>query len=76
MEVKIGVVHTIRELTLEIDGSAAEVSEAVTAAVSGAEPLLWLSDSKGRRVGIPTDKIAYVEIGSDEALRQVGFGRA
>ncbi|MCZ7534940.1 MAG: DUF3107 domain-containing protein [Acidimicrobiia bacterium] len=76
MEVKIGVVHTIRELTLEFDGSAAEVSAAVEAAMSGADPVLWLSDAKGRRVGVPTDKVAYVEIGSDEALRQVGFGRA
>lgn len=76
MEVKIGVVYTPRELALEIDGSAAEVAATVEAAMSGGEPVLWLTDSKGRRVGVPTDKIAYVEIGSDEALRQVGFGRA
>ena len=31
-----------------------------------------LADSKGRRVLVPTDKLAYVEIGSPSA-GQVGF---
>ena len=36
---------------------------------------MWLTDSKGRRVGVPTDKIAYVEISSDDAAHKIGFGR-
>ncbi len=76
MEVKIGVVYTPRELALEIDGSAADVTETVEAALSGAVSVLWLTDTKGRRVGVPADKVAYVEVGVDEAVRQVGFGRA
>jgi Protein of unknown function (DUF3107) len=36
---------------------------------------LWLTDSKGRKVGIPTDKLAYVEVAGDSADRKVGFGR-
>ena len=36
--------------------------------------LLWLTDSKGRRLGIPTDKLAYVEIAGADADRKVGFG--
>ena len=36
---------------------------------------MWLTDSKGRRVGIPTDKLAYVEISGPDADRKVGFGR-
>lgn len=75
MEVKIGVVYTPRELAVEVDGSADDVGATVEAALRGGEPVLWLTDTKGRRVGVPTDKIAYVEIGSDDALRQVGFGR-
>ena len=76
MDVKIGVVFTPRELALEVDGSAADVAAAVDAVLSGGEPVLWLTDAKGRRVGVPADKIAYVEVSADEAVRQVGFGRA
>ena len=36
--------------------------------------MLWLTDSKGKRVGVPTDKIAFVEVASDAGDRQVGFG--
>ena len=33
----------------------------------------WLTDRKGRQVGVPTDKIAYVEIGRPDD-RRIGFG--
>ena len=36
--------------------------------------LLWLTDSKGRKLGIPIDKLAYVEIAGADADRKVGFG--
>lgn len=73
MEVRIGVVHTARELVVEVDDEPDAVAEAVEAALGG-RPLLWLTDSKGRRVGVPTDKIAYVEVAADALDRQVGFG--
>jgi hypothetical protein len=75
MEVKIGVVYTTKELLVELDAGADEVRATIDSALANAEPLVWLTDSKGRRVGVPTDKIAYVEIGSDDAAHKVGFGR-
>ena len=36
--------------------------------------MLWLTDRKGRQVGVPVDKIAYVEIGSADDGRRIGFG--
>jgi len=74
MEVRIGVVYTARELMVETDDSAEAVTAAVDRALSGGDALLWLTDSKGRRVGIPTDKIAYVEVAVDAGGRKVGFG--
>jgi hypothetical protein len=41
-------------------------------ALSGDEGLLVLADAKGRKVLVPTDKLAYVEVGSP-AAGQVGF---
>jgi hypothetical protein len=75
MDVKIGVVYTTKELLVELDGGADEVRSTIDTALANAEPLVWLTDSKGRRVGVPTDKIAYVEIGSEDESRKVGFGR-
>ncbi|MEU6948905.1 MULTISPECIES: DUF3107 domain-containing protein [unclassified Streptomyces] len=73
MEVKIGVQHAPREIVLESGQSAEEVERAVADALAGKAQLLSLTDEKGRKVLIPADKIAYVEIG-EPAVRRVGFG--
>ena len=74
MEVKIGVVYTPHEMVIETDDDVDTVASAIDGAFGNGDSLLWLTDTKGRRVGVPTDKIAYVEVGSDVADRHVGFG--
>lgn len=73
MEVKIGVQHANRELVLESDQTPDEVYAAVAAALDGKTQLLQLTDDKGRRVIVPADRLAYVEIG-EVSTRKVGFG--
>ncbi|TDO64105.1 MULTISPECIES: DUF3107 domain-containing protein [Kribbella] len=73
MEVKIGVQHANRELVLESEQTPDEVQELVAAALTGKSGLLELADEKGRRVLIPADRLAYVEIG-EVSTRKVGFG--
>jgi hypothetical protein len=73
MEVRIGVVYSARELTIDTDESVEAVEQAVEAALGG-EKLFWLTDTKGRRVGVPPDKIGYVEVAGGAGERQVGFG--
>ena len=75
MEVKIGVIYTAKELVVESADEPDAVRSVIDAALAQSEPVLWLTDEKGRQVGIPTDKIAYVEIGSDADARPIGFGR-
>jgi len=74
VEVKIGVQFATRELVLESGQSPAEVEEVVTDALAGKSNtgLLTLVDDKGRRVLVPVDKLAYVEIAEAES-RRVGF---
>lgn len=72
MEVKIGVQHAARELVVESTQRPEEVAAAVTAALAS-ERLLVLVDERGRQVLVPTDKLAYVEIG-EQLERRVGFG--
>ena len=72
MEVKIGVQYSAREIVIESAQAADDIERLVTAALD-AGGLLSLVDEKGRRVLVPVEKLAYVEIG--EALeRRVGFG--
>jgi uncharacterized protein DUF3107 len=72
VEVKIGVQFASRELVLESAQSPADVERAVTEAISGEQSMLTLVDEKGRRVIVPVDKLAYVEI-AEVATRPVGF---
>ncbi|GGR68556.1 ATP-binding protein [Streptomyces aureoverticillatus] len=73
MEVKIGVQHAPREIVLESGQSVEEVESAVSEALSGKAQLLTLADDKGRKVLVPADRLAYVEIG-EPTVRKVGFG--
>lgn len=73
VEVKIGVQYSARELVVESTESADDVHTAVTAALEKGSGTLTLTDEKGRRVVVPADKIAYVEIAEQEN-RRVGFG--
>ncbi|NJC70071.1 DUF3107 domain-containing protein [Planosporangium thailandense] len=72
MEVKIGVQFAPRELALESAQSPAEVERTVAEALSGRDGVLTLFDEKGRRVIVPIDKLAYVEI-AESSPRPVGF---
>ena len=76
MDVRIGVTYTAKELDIELadDADPDQVQSDIDAAMSGDAPMLWLTDRKGRRVGIPTEKLAFVEIGSPDAERRIGFG--
>jgi Protein of unknown function (DUF3107) len=74
MEVRIGVVYTARELVLDVVETPEQVAKAVEESLGGTTKLLWLTDKKGKRVGVPTDKIAFVEVSADAGERQVGFG--
>ncbi|PRH78019.1 DUF3107 domain-containing protein [Streptomyces solincola] len=73
VEVKIGVQHAPREIALESGQSAEEVEQLVAQALAGKSQLLSLTDDKGRKVLVPAERIAYVEIG-EPSVRRVGFG--
>ncbi|MER7764709.1 DUF3107 domain-containing protein [Streptomyces sp. NPDC097619] len=73
MEVKIGVQHAPREIVLETELSPEELESVITDALSGTSALLSLTDVKGRKVLVPTDRLSYVDIG-EPSVRKVGFG--
>lgn len=71
MEVKIGVQHAARELTVETNETAATVEKLVADAVASGG-LLVLSDHRGRKTMVPAERIAYIEVGGGVS-GQVGF---
>jgi hypothetical protein len=73
VEVKIGVQFAARELVLESSQTPEQVAKAVDDALRADLGVLSLEDEKGRRILVPADKLAYVEIAEAES-RRVGFG--
>jgi len=75
VDVRIGVTQAPREINLELSDDDKQATEqAVEQALSGAVDVLWLTDRRGKRVGVPAAKLAYVEIGTVDSDRRVGFG--
>jgi predicted RNA-binding protein (virulence factor B family) len=72
VEIRIGIVNTPRELNFESSLSVAEVEKTVTTALEAGAKVLRLRDEKGKIYIVPTETIAFVEVGSEES-RRVGF---
>ena len=88
MDVRIGVQQTPKEIEIEMASSvdrtevrasidaamAASVLVTDSAALADATSVLWLTDRHGRDIAVPSAKIAYVELGSSDGERRIGFG--
>ncbi|MEQ8841188.1 MAG: DUF3107 domain-containing protein [Acidimicrobiales bacterium] len=75
MDVRIGVTDHPREIGVRLpdDADRAAVRAEIESALSGSSSTLWLTDEKGGEVGIPSAKLAFVEIGP-EGGSPIGFG--
>ncbi len=75
MDVRIGVRNAPKEIEviLSEDTDSDAVREHVDKAIESGGTL-WLTDRRGRQYGVPIDKLAYIEIGTSEASRRIGFG--
>jgi len=76
VDVRIGVTQTPKEIEVELPNGVdrAQVVKDIEASLANGEGVLWLTDRRGRTVGVPSAKVAYVEIGSSNEERRVGFG--
>ncbi|WP_432557987.1 DUF3107 domain-containing protein [Granulicoccus sp. GXG6511] len=72
MEVKVGIQHITRELTVETDDTATQVIEAFQKAIAE-DGLLTLTDTKGGSTLIRAASVAYLDLGKEQP-RRVGFG--
>lgn len=72
MEIKVGIQYVNREVVVETNQTAADIEQAFSDAVAG-DTVFSLTDERGRKVLIPAGKVAYVDLGEENA-RHVGFG--
>ena len=72
MEVKIGVLHTAREIVLDSPQTPEEVEAAVAEALKSVDGQLVLTEEKGRKVIVPANLVAYIDIAQADT-RRVGF---
>jgi hypothetical protein len=72
VEVKIGVLHTAREVVLDSPDTPEDVEKAVAEALKSVDKQLVLTDDRGRKIIIPGNLIAYVDIAQAD-VRRVGF---
>ena len=74
MVVRIGVTYTAKGIEVDLDDvDGEELVKVIEEAMADEAKVLWLTDRRGRRVGVPSAKVAYIEIGGHEE-RRVGFG--
>ena len=72
VDIRIGIANSPREINFESSQTSAEVEKVVSAALDSGAKFVKLSDSKGKRYIVPTESLAYIEVGSEES-RRVGF---
>jgi len=76
VDVRIGVIHTVKAIDVELppDADRDKIKKKIEAALSDPDTILWLTDRTGADLAVPASKIAYIELGGGDAARRVGFG--
>jgi hypothetical protein len=76
VDVRIGITQTPKELEVELaeDTDRDAVLADISKSLDKGDGVLWLTDRRGRKVGVPVVKVAYVEVGAPSTERRVGFG--
>ncbi|MEQ8717182.1 MAG: DUF3107 domain-containing protein [Acidimicrobiales bacterium] len=78
MEVRIGAADTGKELIIEMpdEAKADDVRAQLDEALASPEGLIWMTDRRGRQVGVPVARVGWVEIRIDDGASKIGFGAA
>ena len=76
MDVRIGLVHSLRELELELpdDTDGVALRSQVEAALGDDDSVLWLVDKKGASFGVVANKVTFIQLGTAEDKGRIGFG--
>jgi hypothetical protein len=77
VEIRIGVIQSPREIEIDMgdEVDSDKLIEDIQEAMGNESEanMLWFTDRRGRRVGVATARLAYVEVGATGDQRRVGF---
>lgn len=73
---RIGVVQGSRDVEIELadDVDREKLLSELDKLMSQGDGVFWVSDRKGKRVGVAVPRIAWIEMGPGSSDRRVGFG--
>ena len=74
MEIRIGITNSGRELNFESSESADVLKKSISTALDAGATHLTFSDIKGDSYIVPTAGLAYIELGTNDGDRRIGFG--
>ena len=76
MDVRIGVIHSLKEIEIELpdDADRESIRKQVDEAIANGSTTLWFTDRSGREIAVASSKVSYVELGRPDSDRRIGFG--
>ncbi|MEZ5409716.1 MAG: DUF3107 domain-containing protein [Acidimicrobiales bacterium] len=76
MDVRIGIAQTgqVIELELADETDRAALRKQVDQTLADESAVLWLTDRKGKEIGVPAARISFFELGTADTERRIGFG--
>jgi len=72
VDIRIGIANSPREINFESSQTAADVEKVIATALESNAKFVKLADEKGSIYIVPTESLAYVELGTEE-FRRIGF---
>jgi hypothetical protein len=73
VKIRIGIAESEKVVEVEVE-DASDFEASMSAAFDQGNGLIWLTDTRRRRVGIPRERVAFVEIDTTSDRPAVGFG--
>jgi hypothetical protein len=72
VDIRIGIANSPREISFESSQTAADVEKVIATALDADAKFVTLADDMGSIYIVPTESLAYVEVGTEES-RRIGF---
>ena len=76
MDLRIGIENTPQTIEIELSEETKEkdIKKIIEDAMSGKSSNAWFEDKDGNQIGVASDKITFVKLGSGAENRSIGFG--
>ncbi len=76
MDLRIGIAQSNQVIDIELDAETDrdELKERIDDVLGDDQKVLWVADRKGKETAVPSGRISFVELSSEDADRRIGFG--